>query len=108
MSETVLNKTKWDALLAKVGEGLMVRMDSREVREGDIFVAISGPLRDGADFVPQALENGAAYIICDKEIETGAAELVTHPSPREALGDLAMAYFKTADSKICLRFFLCP
>ncbi|WP_320007479.1 UDP-N-acetylmuramoyl-L-alanyl-D-glutamate--2,6-diaminopimelate ligase [Maridesulfovibrio sp.] len=102
MSETVLNKVKWDALLAKVGEGLMVRMDSRVVREGEVFVAISGPLRDGADFVPQALKNGAAYIVCDKEIDTGTAELIIHPAPREALGELAMTYFKTADSRIKL------
>ncbi|WP_415718690.1 UDP-N-acetylmuramoyl-L-alanyl-D-glutamate--2,6-diaminopimelate ligase [Maridesulfovibrio sp.] len=102
MSETVLNKVKWDALHAKVGEGLMVRMDSRVVREGEVFVAISGPLRDGADFVPQALKNGAAYIVCDKEIDTGTAELIIHPAPREALGELAMTYFKTADSRIKL------
>ncbi|TIH17402.1 UDP-N-acetylmuramoyl-L-alanyl-D-glutamate--2,6-diaminopimelate ligase [Marinifilum sp. JC120] len=102
MSKTVLNKTKWDALLAKVSDGLMVQTDSREVREGDVFVAISGPLRDGADFVPQALENGAAYIICEKEVFTDSAELITHPSPREALGELAMTYFKTGDTKIKL------
>ena len=89
MSKAVLNKSEWESLLAKVGEGLMVHTDSREVRPGDTFIAISGPLRDGADFVPQALENGAAYVVCEKEIETGSAELIIHPSPREALGELA-------------------
>jgi len=102
MSKAVLNKSEWESLLAKVGEGLMVHTDSREVRPGDIFIAISGPLRDGADFVPQALENGAAYVVCEKEIETGSAELIIHPSPREALGELAETYFKTADCKIKL------
>lgn len=81
MSKTVLDKKRWDALLAAVSEGLMVRTDSREVREGDVFVAISGPLRDGADFVPQALEKGAAYIVCATEVDCGSAELILHPSP---------------------------
>lgn len=102
MSDKVIDKTKWDSLLAKVSEGLMVRTDSRKVESGDAFVAISGPLCDGADFVPQALENGAAYIICEKDIATGEAELIVHPSPREALGELATAYFKTNKSKVKL------
>ncbi|WP_027723199.1 UDP-N-acetylmuramoyl-L-alanyl-D-glutamate--2,6-diaminopimelate ligase [Maridesulfovibrio zosterae] len=102
MSNRVMNKTKWETLIAKVGEGLMVRTDSREVQDGDIFVAISGPLRDGADFVPQAIENGASYIVCEKDVETESAELIIHTSPREALGELATAYFKTDQNKIKL------
>lgn len=102
MTSDKFDKTKWDILLAKAGEGLMVRTDSREVREGDIFVAISGPIRDGSDFVPQALENGAAYVVSATETDTGSASLIVHPDPREALGELASAYFKTEENRVRL------
>ncbi len=41
-----------------------VQIDSRRVRAGDIFLAIPGPNCDGHDFIPQALANGAKYIVC--------------------------------------------
>ncbi|WP_320170916.1 UDP-N-acetylmuramoyl-L-alanyl-D-glutamate--2,6-diaminopimelate ligase [Maridesulfovibrio sp.] len=96
------DKIKWNALLDLVANGLMVRTDSRAVCEGEVFVAISGPVRNGEDFVPQAVENGAAYVICATETDTGNAELIVHPDPREALGELAAAYFNTAAGKIRL------
>ncbi|CCO22496.1 UDP-N-acetylmuramoyl-L-alanyl-D-glutamate--2,6-diaminopimelate ligase [Maridesulfovibrio hydrothermalis] len=102
MQNKATDKIKWDALLAKVGEGLMVRTDSREVCDGDVFVAISGPLLDGTDFIPKALENGASYIVCANEVDTKSAELIIHDSPHEALGELATAYFKTDQNKIKL------
>ncbi|MGD8477449.1 MAG: Mur ligase family protein, partial [Burkholderiales bacterium] len=37
-----------------------VSTDSRDVRPGDLFVAIKGPRFDGHDFVEQALRQGAA------------------------------------------------
>ena len=39
-------------------------VDSRLVKPGDIFVACMGPNLDGHDFIPQALANGAKYIVC--------------------------------------------
>lgn len=56
MSDKTIDTAKWDTLLTKVGEGLMVRTDSREVQNGDAFVAISGPLRDGADLFRKPLK----------------------------------------------------
>ena len=41
-------------------------IDSRIVKDGDIFVAIKGSIYDGHDFIDQAIENGAKYIVCEK------------------------------------------
>ncbi|UCG59259.1 MAG: UDP-N-acetylmuramoyl-L-alanyl-D-glutamate--2,6-diaminopimelate ligase [Phycisphaerales bacterium] len=41
-------------------------VDSRLVKEGNIFVAVKGTVYDGHDFVGQALANGAKYIICQQ------------------------------------------
>ncbi|MCB1592946.1 MAG: UDP-N-acetylmuramoyl-L-alanyl-D-glutamate--2,6-diaminopimelate ligase [Alphaproteobacteria bacterium] len=45
------------------GEFSGITQDSREVRPGYIFAALSGTRVDGSDFIPQALKNGATCII---------------------------------------------
>ncbi|MBX9812836.1 MAG: UDP-N-acetylmuramoyl-L-alanyl-D-glutamate--2,6-diaminopimelate ligase [Burkholderiales bacterium] len=37
--------------------------DSRRVRRGDTFVAYPGETRDGRDYIPQAIANGAASVL---------------------------------------------
>lgn len=43
--------------------------DSRKVQKGQIFVALKGLTVDGHDFIPQAIENGASKIICERKID---------------------------------------
>lgn len=42
-----------------------VKIDSRKVEKGDIFVAIKGSGVDGHDFIEQAIQNGAEKIVCE-------------------------------------------
>lgn len=42
-----------------------VKIDSRKVVKGDIFVAINGTAVDGHDYIEQAIENGAGKIVCE-------------------------------------------
>jgi UDP-N-acetylmuramoyl-L-alanyl-D-glutamate--2,6-diaminopimelate ligase len=42
--------------------------DSRLVRPGALFVAIPGTAKDGAEFVPQALDKGAAAICIEEKL----------------------------------------
>src|SRR5438067_11458175 len=39
--------------------------DSREVKPGVLFVALRGEQHDGHVFIPQAIERGAAGILCE-------------------------------------------
>ena len=43
-----------------------IEFDSRLINEGDMYVAINGVNVDGHDFIPQAIQNGASCIICEK------------------------------------------
>ncbi len=69
-----------------------VTADSRLAGPGTAFVAIRGEKRDGRQFIPQALEAGAAAIIADSAPESGHPEEVPYiqvSDTRHALAVLA-------------------
>jgi len=55
----------WEELLGQVRSGAppAVRIDSRCVRAGDVFVAIEGANCDGHEFIGRAVGGGAKYIV---------------------------------------------
>jgi UDP-N-acetylmuramoyl-L-alanyl-D-glutamate--2,6-diaminopimelate ligase len=59
----------FDALINLVSSGKSPRVcvDSRLVQAGDVFVAIGGAVYDGHDFIAQAIDRGAKYIVCQKD-----------------------------------------
>ena len=73
-----------------------VSTDSRTLKEGEIFIALEGDKFDGHDFLPQALERGAAgVIIRDVRRSMTFPPHVCVMSVRDtltALGDVASAY----------------
>ncbi len=84
-----------------------IRIDSRAVQKGDIFVAISGISEDGIKYIPAAVKAGAATIVCCGENEftsTAAQEgvkIVQCENSRKALWQMASAYYNTeANCKI--------
>ena len=60
------------SFLIKNKESINVTTDSRKVTSGSVFVALKGEHFDGNDFVDQARQDGAAYIISG---ENALAEL---------------------------------
>ena len=42
-----------------------VNIDSRQVKEGDIFIAIKGTQVDGHQYIAAAEEKGAVAIVCE-------------------------------------------
>lgn len=54
-----------------------LKTDSRKVKPGDTFIAIRNVNRDGHDYIPQAIKNGAARVIVeegDYDVETVVVE----------------------------------
>jgi len=87
-------------LLELVGReaGPAVRIDSRRVEAGDVFVAIRGTACDGHDFIDQALAHGAKYVVCQENHEVPAAtagplqwERIVVKDSTQAAGALAQA-----------------
>jgi UDP-N-acetylmuramoyl-L-alanyl-D-glutamate--2,6-diaminopimelate ligase len=69
-----------------------VESDSRQVRPGDLFVALRGVQADGLDFVPEAAARGAVGVVSDRPSPPGAAPglpWIRVDSARRALALLA-------------------
>jgi murE/murF fusion protein len=62
-----------------------VQDDSRAVQPGDVFVAVKGLHVDGHAFIHKAIENGAAAVVAEHELEI-SVPLVIVPSTQVALG----------------------
>lgn len=62
--------------------------DSRQVREGELFVAVPGTQADGAQFAIEAVKRGAAAVVAEKPLSI-SVPLVQVPSARKALALIA-------------------
>ena len=67
---------------------LGANIDSRKIQPGQLFIALVGE-RDGHDYIPKAMENGAAAVLCSRPC--GDIPAIIVEDPRLALGDIARA-----------------
>lgn len=78
-----------------------VQYDSRQVSPGDLFVAISGFQTDGHKYIPKAMENGAACVVCEKKPETDIPYVLV-PDARAALAALGANWFGHPADDMCV------
>lgn len=52
-----------------------VSIDSREIGEGDVFIALKGENGDGHDYVQHAFEQGAAMTVVERPVEGSVVDL---------------------------------
>jgi len=78
-----------------------VSIDSREIGQRDLFIAIKGPNFDGHGFVAEALRRGAAAVVVDHQVpELGDAPQLVVGDTMRALEDLAAAARRRSQTKI--------
>jgi UDP-N-acetylmuramoyl-L-alanyl-D-glutamate--2,6-diaminopimelate ligase len=72
-----------------------ITFDSREVRNGDLFVAVRGLKADGHHYMEQAIDSGAAAVLCEEwgEINDPAVPVICVPDSRRALAEMASAWY---------------
>ena len=83
---------------------LGANMDSRKILPGQLFVALEG-VRDGHDFIPNAMEKGAAAVLCTRKV--GDYPAIYVQDPRKALGDIAREELKRIKELQCVLFRKC-
>jgi UDP-N-acetylmuramoyl-tripeptide--D-alanyl-D-alanine ligase len=83
-----------------------VSTDTRTLRPGELFLALSGPNFDGNRFAAPAAAAGAAALLLSPQEGALPAHLpahvglVEHADPRRALGDLGAWYRSTLDATV--------
>jgi len=91
---------------ARVGSGFDkatgASIDTRTLEPGDLYFAIKGDVHDGHDFVPAALERGAAgAVVCEEKAGAFSSDrLIVVPDVLEAMRQLGRAARKRTDARI--------
>lgn len=87
-----------------VGSLKGITQDSRAVVSGGLFAALRGEKGDGADYIPQAIEKGARYILTDSALPNieydDCITVVQSANPRRDLAILASRYYGDQPSVI--------
>ncbi len=78
-----------------------ISYDSRTLTPGALFVALPGAKTDGHRFISQALERGAAAILCRTAPE-GAGPWLTTGDPRRALALISGNWFGHPDRELTM------
>ena len=81
-----------------------VNIDSRRIEEGHLFVAMRGTQVDGHRFIPKAIEQGAAAILCEELPETlsDGVTYVKVASTEDAVGPVATVFYGNPSEKLKL------
>ena len=81
-----------------------VKIDSRQVRPGFLFVAMKGTQVDGHQFIPKAIELGAAAVLCEDlpEEPVAGVTFVQVSSTEDAVGPVATLFHGDPTSRLKL------
>lgn len=77
-------------------------LDSRQVTQGDLFIALSGQERDGRDFIPEALAAGALAVLVER------APSESRDSPEFGAPVIAVTDLASRVSELAGRFYREP
>ena len=81
-----------------------INIDSRLVKEGDMFIAVKGTQTDGHQYIAAAEEKGAVAIVCEKTPEKLSPNVayITFPNVQSIMGKLATAFYGNPSQKLKL------
>ena len=81
-----------------------VNIDSRLVKEGDMFIAVKGTQTDGHEYIPAAEEKGAVAIVCERMPEKQNANIayIVLEDAQAASGKLATTFFGNPSQRVKL------
>lgn len=81
-----------------------IQYDSRKIKEGDIFVCLTGFEVDGHNYANSAIKNGAKVILCEKEItvEDKDVTVLLVKEGRKALATMSANYYDHPTKKLKL------
>ncbi|MBE6294274.1 MAG: UDP-N-acetylmuramoyl-L-alanyl-D-glutamate--2,6-diaminopimelate ligase [Bacteroidales bacterium] len=81
-----------------------VCIDSRNVKEGDMFIAMRGTQVDGHNYIDAAIANGASAIICETRPDTISSTVayIIVPNAQAIVGKIATTYYGNPSQRLKL------
>ena len=79
-----------------------ISYNSKLTKPGDVFVAITGFQTDGHKYIPNAVENGAACIVCERPQENLDIPHVVVENSRKALAEMSCNFYGNPTKKFNL------
>ncbi len=70
-----------------------IKINSKEIEPGDLFVCTMGVTADRHDFIDQAIENGASAIVVSKDIENKSVPIVKVDNTNDELSKLCQKFY---------------
>ena len=94
---------KLDELYPGIGSDVLIKgikINSKEVEEGDLFVCTKGVTADRHDFIEDAKKHGAAAIIVSKDVPDCGLPTVKVPDTNRELPFLCQKFYDYPDHKL--------
>ena len=81
-------------------EVLHLACDSREVKPGWAFVALQGERKDGAEYLPAVLAQGASAVLCDRDLDLPGVAFGRLGAGRSTMARLARKLYGEPDREL--------
>ncbi|WP_294946355.1 UDP-N-acetylmuramoyl-L-alanyl-D-glutamate--2,6-diaminopimelate ligase [Sulfurivirga sp.] len=93
-------RIEWAGPDRKLGD---LHLDSRKIRQGDVFVALAGSRTHGLSFAPQAAARGAALILTDRpDARVQGIPCLSVAGLGDRLGALARWFYDAPDERLAV------
>ena len=83
-----------------------ITSDSRNIKENGLFVAINGFSKNGIEFIPNAIENGAKAIIVEPDVDIDSLNynlpIISVKNTRQALAKISCTFYDNPSKKLKL------
>lgn len=77
-----------------------IKINSKEVNEGDLFVCTKGVTADRHDFIDDAIKHGAAAIIVSRDVGEKRVPIIKVPDTNRELPYLCQKFYDYPDNKL--------
>lgn len=78
-----------------------MNLDSRQIKSGELFVAVKGEGADGHDYIEQAVNAGAVAVIAERVVEsTFSCPVIVMPEIKQQLSLLAGHFYQQPSKKL--------
>ena len=97
----VLNNIEYELLSGSLDVNIKdIAYNSKNVKDGFMFVALTGFMVDGHKFIDDALKNGAKVLVVEHDIDVSDATVIKVKDSRRCLATLSRNFFGCPDLEL--------